>query len=92
MRGGFGTPEDGFTLKWRNSNISKQRLGYSETVRQLQKCLETWHSSNRKYVNEQLAQAEKEVGSTVFDWLVEIINIHCAGGEEAEDGVELILE
>jgi len=43
-------------------------------------------------VAEELAQAEKEVGSTVFDWLVEIINVHCDGGEEAKDGVELKLE
>lgn len=26
-----------------------------------------------------------------FDELVEIINVHCPGGEEEEDGVELVL-
>jgi hypothetical protein len=39
-----------------------------------------------------LVQARLAVGPTVFDWLVEIIEIHCVGGEEQEDGVELILD
>ena len=28
LRGGFGTPEEGFTLRWKNHSISKARLGY----------------------------------------------------------------
>jgi hypothetical protein len=32
------------------------------------------------------------VGETVFDWLVEIIRDHDAGGEQSEDQVRLILE
>ncbi len=92
LRGGFGTPEEGYTIKWLNSEISKQRLGYRETVRQLQKRIKTCHPSNREYVTDQLNKAEKSQGSTVFEWLVEIINVHCPGGEESEDGVELILE
>ena len=31
------------------------------------------------------------VGPTVFDWLVEIIRRHCPGGEEEQNGVELVL-
>ena len=27
LRGGFGTPEVGFTLVWRNAHTSQQRLG-----------------------------------------------------------------
>lgn len=34
LRGGFGTPDGGFVLMWRNSALSRERLGYSETVRQ----------------------------------------------------------
>jgi RNAse (barnase) inhibitor barstar len=26
LRGGFGTPEDGFVVRWRNSELSRQRL------------------------------------------------------------------
>ena len=92
LRGGFGTPEEGYTIRWLNSEISKQHLGHTETVRQLQKRLETCHPSNCEYVTEQLNKAKKSQGSTVFDWIVEIINVHCPSGEEGEDGVELILE
>jgi RNAse (barnase) inhibitor barstar len=91
LRGGFGTPEDGFLLRWANSALSRERLGYPETVRQLQRRLARCHPSNRQSVGEDLEQARRGIGPTVFDWLVEIIQVHCAGGEEAEDGVELIL-
>lgn len=56
LRGGFGTPDDGFMLRWKNSSLSRQRLG------------------------------------TKFDALIEIIQVHCAGGCEHEDGIELVLE
>jgi RNAse (barnase) inhibitor barstar len=92
LRGGFGTPEDGFIIKWLNSDISKERLGYSETVRQLDMRLKRCHFSNLEYVTKELEEAKKGNGTIVFEWLVEIIQIHCPGGEESEDGVVLCLE
>lgn len=92
LRGGFGTPEDGFVIKWRNSELSRERLGYQETVHQLEHRLTRCHPSNRSYVSAELEQARSGVGSTVFDWLVEIIKVHCLDGEEEIDGVELQLE
>jgi RNAse (barnase) inhibitor barstar len=56
LRGGFGTPDNGFILRWKNSAESRQQLG------------------------------------PLFYRLTEIIQDHCAGGNEHEDGVELILE
>lgn len=91
LRGGFGTPEEGFVLRWKNSQASRERLGYEETVRQLENRLTTCHSSNRQFVQNDLARAMTRVGPTVFDWLVEIIEIHCRGGLEAEDGLKLVL-
>ena len=91
LRGGFGTPEEGFSLLWKKSDISRQRLGYAETTRQLTLRLERCHPGNRPYVKSDLEQAKKGEGATVFDWLVEIIQIHCRGGEEEEDGVEFEL-
>src|SRR6266571_5295179 len=35
LRGGFGTPDEGFRLVWRNAEASPVRLGYPETVRQI---------------------------------------------------------
>jgi RNAse (barnase) inhibitor barstar len=92
LRGGFGTPDEGFSIKWINSDISKERLGYAETVRQLEKRLKKCHASNREFVSKELAQAKEFKGSTVFDWIVEIIADHGNDGGEAEDGVELILK
>lgn len=91
LRGGFGTPRGGFILQWKNSQISKERLGYDETVRQLRARLLRCPSENRSRVAQELADAEKHEGETVFDWLVQIIRKHCAGGAEQEDGVELEL-
>ena len=50
LRGGFGTPDEGFTLKWSHSAVSKEKLGYPETVRQLEIRLARCHPSNREEV------------------------------------------
>ena len=91
LRGGFGTPKGGFVLIWKNSQISRERLGYSETVRQLQKQLETCHPSNRTRVAHEIDEARHGRGSTIFDELLEIISVHSLGGREEKDGVELVL-
>lgn len=92
LRGGFGTPPDGFVLRWTHSATSRANLGYPETVRQLEKRLERCHPSNRASVRADLNRAQQGAGTTVFDWLVDIIRVHGADGDEAEDGVFLILE
>jgi len=92
LRGGFGTPEEGFTIRWKNHKISRRRLGYPETVRQLELRLARCHPTNRVRVSRDLEQAQARRGPTVFDWLAEIIRIHGPGGREAEDGVQLLLD
>ena len=92
LRGGFGTPEGGFRLIWRNHTVSRERLGHPETVLQLRKRLMKCHPDNRSYVQSDLDQALRGQGPTVFDWLLEIIAVHGRGGAEAEDHVELVLE
>jgi hypothetical protein len=91
LRGGFGTPEGGFVLRWANAAESRIRLGYPETVRQLRLRLARCHPSNRAAVAGDLARAEAGTGPTVFDWLVEMIRDHGPGGREPGDGVELVL-
>lgn len=91
LRGGFGTPDEGFVLVWEHAEISKARLGYAETIRQLERRLERCHPLNRDSVKAQLEHAKKDKGPTVFDWLVEIIRVHGVGGQEAEDNVVLEL-
>jgi hypothetical protein len=92
LRGGFGTPEGGFTILWRAHMLSAERLGYPETIRQLELRLERCHPANRASVLQQLAQARRGEGPTVFEWLVEIIRSHGASGEKTADGVALLLE
>lgn len=92
LRGGFGTPEDGFLLIWKNHLLSRSRLGYAETQRVLRRRLTTCHPANDERVQAELTLAQQHQGETVFDWLVEIIRIHGPGGPEQEDGVELLLQ
>lgn len=92
LRGGFGTPEGGFVLRWTHSSISRENLSHPETVRQLEKQLERCHPSNREFVRADLIRAQKGQGDTVFDWLVGIIKNHGIGGDEADDNVRLVLE
>jgi RNAse (barnase) inhibitor barstar len=91
LSGGFGTPDRGFTLRWLHHELSKERLGYKETVRQLKFRMGQCHPSSRVHVAEQLARARLRLGPTVFEWLVETIHRHGPGGEEAEDNVVLEL-
>ena len=91
LRGGFGTPEGGYVIRWKNAEVSRHRLGYGETIRWLENKVWNCHPSNREHMGERLAQARRGEGDTVFDWLVEIIEVHCPGGAEEEDGVELEL-
>jgi RNAse (barnase) inhibitor barstar len=91
LRGGFGTPEGGFVLRWTNSEVSRERLGHAETVRQLERRLQRCHPSNRPSVGRDLEQAKRGEGATVFDWLLDIMSVHTAGGREEEDGVELVV-
>jgi RNAse (barnase) inhibitor barstar len=76
LRGGFGTPEPGFTLVWRRSDLSRDRLGYVETVRQLERRLVECHPGHRSRVRSDLDAARHHQGPTVFDWLVDIISGH----------------
>jgi RNAse (barnase) inhibitor barstar len=85
-------PEQGYILIWKNSQLSKQFLGYEETVSQLTKRLEKCHPDNVISIQKQIDKAKQQVGPTVFDWLVEIIRNHCLGGSKEEDHTELILD
>ncbi len=70
LQGGFGTPTNGFVLVWQHSALSRERLGYAETVRQLEKQLADCPD---KQFRLQLEQAQSGQGPTVFDWVVDII-------------------
>jgi hypothetical protein len=87
LSGGCGTPDGGFTLRWKNHEFSRQRLGYAETVRQLELRLARCHPTSRSRVAQELKEAQAHQGPTVFDWLTEIIHDHGRSGRNASDGV-----
>ncbi|MFI8185749.1 barstar family protein [Actinacidiphila glaucinigra] len=79
-RGGFGTPDDdAFEGQWRDHAVSRDHLGYAETVRQLELRLAQCHPTNRPRVAQELAAARDGQGPMVFNWLVEIFEDEVPG-------------
>jgi len=91
LRGGFGTPEGGFVFRWLHSQRSAEQLGWSETIRYIERKLTTCHPDNAPSVQADLEAARRGQGQTLFEILVEIIQDHGPGGDEAEDNVHLVL-
>jgi hypothetical protein len=91
LRGGFGTPENGWVLRWLNSESSRAALGYEQTTRRLEELLLTCHPSQRATIQARISRARRGEGPTLFDEIVGIIRIHGPGGRESEDGVLLEL-
>ena len=76
LRGGFGTPDDGFILIWRHSDLSRQRLGYGETLHWLEERVQDCHSSCVAHLQERMVAEHRQEGETLFDTLVSIIWDH----------------
>jgi len=91
LRGGFGTPEGGFVLRWLNSAASRATLGYDATIRWREQQLARCHPDSVPVVAAALDAARRGEGDTVFDILLQVIRCHGPGGDEAADGVELEL-
>jgi len=91
LRGGMGTPADGFVLRWRHHAVSRAGLGHPATARWLEAMATTCHPANVSSVEARIAAARRCEGPTLFDEIVEIIRDHGPGGSEAEDGVDLEL-
>lgn len=91
LQGGCGTPDGGFELRWLHSSRSREALGWPATMRWLEGTLARCHPSNVPAVTAQLEAARRGEGTTLFDWIVEIVEAHGVGGREAEDSVVLRL-
>jgi len=66
-------PDEPYVLVWKNSDLSRQRLGHGELAKKLSQMLEGCHPSNNPDLRQRLNRAESGEGPTMFDWLVEII-------------------
>ena len=90
LSGGFGTPDEGFVLHWVNHQVSRERLGYDETVRQLQLQRQHCHTTAIPQIEAELDRARYGSGPTVFDWLVDILKTREAWSSRG--AFELILK
>ena len=91
LRGGCGTPDGGFEFRWLNSSRSRQALGWPATIRWFEDTIARAHSSNIPRLTVELEAARRGQGTTLFEWIVEIVETHGPGGREAEDSVLLRL-
>lgn len=76
--GGFGVHEcdDPIRLTWRDSEKSKQALGYDQTIVHLEGVLHSCHPSNIPAVEKDLEAARNGKGQTLYDIIIEIIRDH----------------
>jgi len=91
LRGGFGTPDGGWVLRWVGSETSRAALGYPETARRLERLLPGVDPSNRAAFTARLDAARRGEGPTLFDEIVAIVREHGPGGRESGDAVLLEL-
>lgn len=91
LRGGCGTPDEGFEFRWLNSHRSREALGWPATIRWLENTIVRCHPSNVPRLTAELEAARRGDGTTLFDWIVEIIERQGPGGSEAENNLVLRL-
>jgi RNAse (barnase) inhibitor barstar len=78
LRGGFGVYEyeEPIRLIWQNSNESKEKLGWDETIKYISAKLKTCHPTNIQSVKDDLHLAQQHKGQTLFELIVDIIQTH----------------
>jgi uncharacterized protein (TIGR02996 family) len=62
-----------YTLVWRNSEESRQRLGHAETVREMEKRNQQQFPFGHCKAVSNIDEARRGEGPTVFDWIMESI-------------------
>ncbi|MCC7356746.1 MAG: barstar family protein [Candidatus Doudnabacteria bacterium] len=76
LYGGFGTPDEGFILIWKNVKRSKSDLGDTATLKWLEGKLHNIHPSNIPIWKQRIAMHKLRYGETLFMILVDIILNH----------------
>jgi hypothetical protein len=69
-------PEDPFEVVFDHSDSIKSALGYPATLSWLEGLLETCHSTNRASVLERISWAERGLGETLYDQILQIFRGH----------------
>lgn len=76
LHGDFGLIPEEFRLIWRNAGRSRERLGYTETIRQLTSQLRDCHPTVLIKTAWALRAALRFQGPTLFEQLVTLIGKH----------------
>lgn len=76
LRGGYGTPDDGFILEWKNFQKSKVSLGYPETLRWLEETFKHIHPDNVEVFKKRIDLAITQQGEALWMTIVDIITNH----------------
>lgn len=78
-------------LRWNNSEVSREALGYTATRIRLEGLLVTCHPSNHPEIKARISDTRRGRGPTLFDEIIEIIHCHGPDGDEPEAGIILEL-
>jgi len=78
LSGGFGVHdyEEPIKIKWINSGRSKKNLGHEETIKFLEEKIKHCHPTNITSVQEDLENAKRGQGQTLFELIIEITRGH----------------
>lgn len=76
LYGGIRQIPNEFRLVWRHAQLSRERLGYPETVRQLTLQIRDCHPKVLIKTAWALRAALRQQGATVFDWIIQIVKEH----------------
>ena len=82
----FNDASKGMVFVWKNHHLSKESLGFGETMRFLEKKLKVCHHSEVLVVRKELAQTKKGNGILLFDAIIELLEHY------RQKGLELRLE
>ncbi|MBL7990582.1 MAG: hypothetical protein JNN25_04015 [Candidatus Kapabacteria bacterium] len=82
----FNDTSKGMVLVWKNHHLSKESLGFEETLRFLEKKLKACHHSEVLAVRKELTQTKKGNGVLLFNAIIKLL------ARYNEKGLELRLE
>ena len=96
LYGGYGQPEGGFVLRWKNSKKSMAELGHSDELMtlldQLRVLKVTATARQWKKTEEQVRRWRNRNPPKRFTELVNVINNHGPDGDDPTKPITLILE
>ena len=78
LSGGFGVHDvdEKYQLNWKNSEKSKKKFGWPQTIEFIEAKLKTCHPTNIEFVKKDLEDAKNGIGETLFELIIGNIKEH----------------